>query len=302
MRCAHCCFSCTPQSQERLAVGTAERIAESAAADSRVDNIALTGGEVLLDKPTVLRVLRIAKQAGKGASLVTNGFWAKTPKSAQAVVDELWEAGLRTLTVSYDEFHTPRISLERIKNVLNTSRRSPMRYALNVATTPARPAHRLLGDLGPAVFNIPITVFQTLPAGGAAAFDPSEFPGIYSENDPLKCPELSLVYHFDGSVYPCCSPTVTETSLSIGSVDTLSVPAGLDALASNKLLFLMRRTGLNWLLKEARAAGFDLPKTEWVSPCEACHALFRDDKVVVALRSRIVKKVDDVLMSGGAGQ
>jgi hypothetical protein len=265
-------------------------VADSAMRDPRVDSIALTGGEALLNKKLVLKVLTVAKSCGKGASLVTNGFWAVTPSAARAAVEELWRAGLRTLTVSYDDFHRQFTTIDRIKNALEASRYTPMHFALNIAVTPSHPGDTIIQQLGQSALNIPITKFAALPVGAALDMPSSEFPPLYSEEDALLCPEISPVYHFDGNVYPCCSPVITDTCLALGLSSDMQVSAALDAMISNSLLFVLRRTGLSWVLSQARAAGFDIPCDGWTSPCHACLALFRHPEILRDLRDVILAK------------
>jgi len=294
MSCAHCCFSCTPRTRSELTADLVLRRVDEALAHPVVTNIALSGGEPLLRQDLVLEVASRCKQAHKGCSLVTNGFWAVTPGKARQMVQKLWDAGVATVTVSYDEFHAPFISQERVANALRCSHETPLHIVLNMGVTKKHSSLDLLAALGNATLDVEMHRFPVLPCGAAASIDKDDFEYCFAEEN-LRCPEFSPLYHFDGNVYPCCSPTVCETQLAVGSVEEMSVAEAIDAMAANSLLYILRTRGVGWLLARARQKNLDVPAvTTWTSPCEGCLALFRNPSVLRELLPDIVHEAESM--------
>jgi YydG family peptide modification radical SAM enzyme len=288
MKCGHCCFSCTPKSTDLLAEDVALRITDQALEHPSVTNVGLSGGEPLLRKELVVKIASRCKTAKKGCSIVTNGFWAITPNKAQDMINLLWNSGVRTLTVSYDDFHAPYIGLQRIRNALEAGRSSPIHMVLNMAVTREHDGLALLDDLGQSTVGVELHRFPVIPCGAARSFDRSNLYRLFSE-DHLLCPEFSPLYHFNGYVYPCCSPTVCETQLALGSVSDLSVSKAIDDMASNALLYVLRTRGVGWILALAREKGLDVPNPSyWTSPCEACLSICGNAETLSALYPEIV--------------
>lgn len=289
-RCAHCCVSSSPRASGRLDDGEVDRVLSQALALDEVREIGFTGGEPLLRRRRLLGLVGRVVGAGRSATVVTNGFWAVTPAAAARTVDELRGAGLRSLTISFDDFHAPHVPVARVRHALEALAPTDVRVLLNMAVTRRHTSVGLLESLGDAVLGVPVTRYPVVPAGQAASVpDEDLYRHPLGEKD-LRCPGFQLIYHHDGWVYPCCSPAVFDTRLRLGRVGEADVEGFARRIERNLLLSVVRHEGFGWFLRRLARLGDPVPgvRDPVVSACEVCLRLFRDDVVVSLLR-------DDVL-------
>ena len=291
-RCDHCCVSSAPDAEQHLTDDQVDNIITEALQLPEVREIGFTGGELMLYRPRLLHLIQRVTSSGRSATLVTNGFWAVTPKMAAKVVDELFSAGLRSLTISYDDFHSPYVSSQRIRNALDAIAPTAMQVILNMAVSKEQNSFALLEGLGDSTLGVQVTRFPVLPAGQAKMLPERVFQRHPLTSKDLRCPGYELIFHHDGLVYPCCSPAVFDTQLTVGRVGEHSVDSFIDLVERNLLLAIIQREGFGWFLSHleergVRIEGFDA--TEVVSACELCLRLFRDRSVVDALREDIAE-------------
>lgn len=97
------------------------------------------------------------------------------------------------------------------------------------------------------------------------------------DEDSLHCPGYDIVYHHDGEIYPCCSPAIFETKITLREEYNQSFERTVEKLNSNLLLFILRKEGFKWflnILKENnKIEEFDIPY-EFSSICGVCGSLF----------------------------
>ncbi|MBU4213726.1 MAG: radical SAM protein [Actinobacteria bacterium] len=276
IRCEHCCFSSGPRSTQHMTDATVLDIVRQGVEDPKITTIALSGGEALLRRDLVLSCLQLAKQGGKSSSLVTNGHWGQSRKRALTVLRELKEAGLTSMKISYDDFHAQFIPPARVRNVLDANRSVRIPLSVAAAVTRTSTADASLAALGDSLLGVSVTKFPVQPVGAGAAADPAAIIRTTRVDDEPRCPGFEVTYHFDGQVYPCCSPTVFDTTLALGSIDELSVAEAVESLSHNVLLGILRKRGFRWLLDFCESRGIDLGVTEqaYVDACSICHAIF----------------------------
>ncbi len=276
IRCGHCCFSSGPRSSQHLTDEAVFELVRQGLEDPRITTIALSGGEALLRYSTVLTCLRMARAGGKSASLVSNGHWGQSRPRALTVLREMKEAGLTSMKISYDDFHARYIPPVRVKNILEANRSVRIPLSLTAAVTRSCTADESMSALGDSLLGISVTRFPVQPVGAGADTDPAEIIRTVTMQDEPRCPGFEPTYHFDGRVYPCCSPTVFDTSLALGAADELTVSDAVDSITRNALLAIIRQKGFRWLVDLCRSqevelgVGGDL----FVDACDICHAIF----------------------------
>lgn len=289
-RCGHCCVESSPQSTEHLDDDQVDEIIRQSLGLPKVKEIGFTGGEPLLRKQRLLELMRRIVAAGRSTTLVTNGFWAVTPEIARRTVDELYAAGLRTLTLSYDDFHAPYIKPARIRNALDAIVPTDMKVILNMAVSSKKDSFDLLRELGDSTLGVQVTRFPVLPAGQAVHLPDSSFQRHPLRFKDLRCPGYELIFHHDGYVYPCCSPVVFDTQLTLGRVGDFPVDGFISRVERNILLAIIQREGFDWFLRKLREKDAGIPGLDFddvVSACEVCLRLFKDSAVVDVLRKEI---------------
>jgi YydG family peptide modification radical SAM enzyme len=288
-RCAHCCVSSSPDATANLDDTLVDEILDELLADSSVREIGLTGGEPLIRRARTVEIIHRITASGRTASCVTNGFWGVTLRAADRVLGELEDAGLRELTLSYDDFHSPYIKPLRIRNVLNASRHRRIRVVLNMCVSRTNTSDALLQELGDSIFGIQVTKFPVVPAGEANQLDDSEFQRHPLASGDLHCPGTQVIFHNDGLVYPCCSPPIFDTTMTLGRTDE-RFSTLIDRAERNALLGIMQREGFQWFIDAIRRVAPDAPAarvTEVVSACELCSIIFRDATSIELIRPQI---------------
>lgn len=83
MTCGHCITESSPKARGDLSWPQIEAAVRSAA--PHVDGVCVTGGEPLLRRDLTLRTIRLTRELGLRSSMVTNGYWARTPAEAEGV-------------------------------------------------------------------------------------------------------------------------------------------------------------------------------------------------------------------------
>lgn len=82
--------------------------------------IVFTGGEPTLYPELLKEGIRLAHDKGFVTRLVTNAWWAQTPKETYRFLQDLQAIGLDELNISYDDFHAFHLEAFGGKqNVLN---------------------------------------------------------------------------------------------------------------------------------------------------------------------------------------
>lgn len=289
-RCAHCCVSSSPDATANLDDALVDRIVDQLLAREEVHDIGLTGGEPLIRRRRTMDIIGRITAAGKNASCVTNGFWGVTRRAADRVLAELEAAGLRELTLSYDDFHSPYITSGRIRNILEASRDRRVRVVLNMCVSTSKNSNGLLEELGDSTDGIQVTKFPVVPAGEARSLDDTEFRRRPITDGMLYCPGTQVIYHNDGLVYPCCSPSIFDTDMTLGRVDEDFLEL-VGRVERNALLGIMRREGFRWFIEAIRSVAPESAAatvTEVVSPCELCSIIFRDRPAIEAIRPLVM--------------
>lgn len=288
--CEHCCVNSSPRASARLSDEMAEAIIDDAIAHPDVVEVGLTGGEPLLRREFALSLIRRGTEGGLRMTCVTNGYWGQTPAKADAMFTDLCDAGLESLTISYDDFHADFVSVETIRNVLDASKKTKLSVILNMAVSRSRDSGELLQSLGSSAYCIQITRYPVIPAGEANDFDASEFIRESITEANTRCPGLEVIFHHDGRVLPCCSPGVFDTHLALAPVGE-SIEHYIRKIERNALLAIMQREGLLWfqnILKDELPESDAARTTEIVSACELCTVIFRSRHNLDILRPHVL--------------
>ncbi len=280
IRCEHCYFSCGPKSQDRLSDDAVARIVDECITRDDIDSVSFTGGEALLRKPLVLSMIAKATSGGLHTTLVTNGFWGVSDRLAKTYLADMKSSGLSRLTISYDYFHQKYVASRKIITILAANREFGIPCSINMAVTKSEDGLNLIKELDEMGFNVPVTRFPVVPVGQASSLPGNELFRHSAEDDKsLRCPSFELLYHFDGKVYPCCSPAIASTCLSLGSVDSLSVDEAERRLTHNQVLAYIQRVGFRDLLMECRREGLVTGDVQIVNSCDLCRMIFGDEDI-----------------------
>lgn len=113
------------------------------------------------------------------------------------------------------------------------------------------------------------------PIGSAKDIDCRDLIRSTRKTKDLRCPGFEPTFHFDGNIYPCCSPSVFETELVVGKVGENTVKNAMANISHNAYFSIIRNEGFGWLSRKAAEYGLipDSNKVRVVDVCELCARL-----------------------------
>lgn len=115
IQCRYCGAECSPENQERLSLHDMLNIIDQVYAFGKLRIVVFTGGEPFLLGRDLLRCVEYCAEKQLATRIVTNAYWAKSPRLARKMINTYKEAGLSEINISCDDYHQEFIPLERVK-------------------------------------------------------------------------------------------------------------------------------------------------------------------------------------------
>lgn len=278
--CRHCSTDCGPHRTEGLSRETIFRLMDQAAALSEGEppSFYLTGGEVFLDFPLLLDVIRHGKGHGAVVTCVTNGYWAASAEKARTVLTAVKAAGLSELAVSSSRFHEEFVSRRRVERVLAAAREVGLRCSVkNVHSRSDRAARgevsawaRAAGAAG--VQEIPLQPHlragQRLPR--------TEYESLRGLPEGV-CPARLMSVAEDGRTYMCCEPGSFTPLLALGSAHEMPLKDLRDRFYLGGTQRLLRQHGPIHFARAAQARGLEASlRPSYAGICDLCTHIATD--------------------------
>lgn len=120
--CNNCCFQCTPNRSEFLAIDEIyEYIKEAIDTYATIKLVVFTGGECFLYKEKLPFLVEFASKLGLKTRIVTNGYWANTYEIAYQKINDLVSVGLNEINFSTGDDHLEYVPFNVIKNAIIAS-------------------------------------------------------------------------------------------------------------------------------------------------------------------------------------
>lgn len=280
--CDHCCFSCSPKSSLKMEESYIKKQILEFSKNPKIEVISFTGGEIFLNYSLLKELMIITHTYGKKITLITNGFWGSSRKLISEYFADFDKYNVVALTISYDEYHSPFVKLKSVKNILDHRLLYPnIDVSLNMAVTKDKMSHNILEELGDAVLGMKITKFPLITVGAAKEKINKEimhnFYNLFENRNLLNCPGFEIVYHHDGEIYPCCSPAIFETKITLREDEDQTFERTIEKLNTNLLLYIIRKEGFKWFIEILESQKlidkFGIPY-EYPSVCSVCGSLF----------------------------
>lgn len=117
-RCEHCFLSCGPSRNGLVTLDELHKYLEDAAGAPYISHFFLEGGEPFLFPRELLQMVAAIKDRGYYLGLLTNGFWAVSDSAAHAALKPVVEAGLDSLGISTDAWHSSFVPVERAQRAV----------------------------------------------------------------------------------------------------------------------------------------------------------------------------------------
>lgn len=242
---------------------------------SSVEAIAFTGGEPFLKMNHLKQLISLSNSVNKKTTVITNGFWASNLKSTIEILSEMKMLGLRTIGISYDEFHAKLIPKKNIINLLNAAKIIGLPINIQMTMLNGSNIGNLINDLSPSICETYVNFIPCLPVGNAKKNIPNDkFIRNSSIYNCICQKGGTFLVESDGSIMPCCSPSIFETGFELGNIyNDKEVSVTLDRLKNNMYLYLLRNFGFNYYIDLAQKIGIKLPELI-ICPCELCSIIF----------------------------
>ncbi|OHU90195.1 MULTISPECIES: radical SAM/SPASM domain-containing protein [Pseudoalteromonas] len=117
--CKECCFESNPNLKSRLSEEEIlSCINEAVATFPKLQNVVFSGGECFTLKEELFSAIALVSAHGLKSRCVTNGYWAKTERSALKVAKKLSEAGLYEINFSTGLDHQEYVDESTIINAV----------------------------------------------------------------------------------------------------------------------------------------------------------------------------------------
>jgi hypothetical protein len=225
LECAYCCVESGPWRKETMELEDGLRYLTEAKALNPDFFLSFTGGEPFVRFPLMRDIVRAAHEMGVWHTTITSAVWCKSKAFALERLGELQSYGLRTLSVSYDSYHSPWVSRTEIENCVEAG----AELGLNVlvagsVTRGSKGARDLLGDWPDQFPNVRVSDGWVQPTGRARQIPADELLTEDFGSANLGCPVAAdILIRADGVAYPCCSTGGDYDYLQLGNAREMSI-------------------------------------------------------------------------------
>ena len=105
LTCDHCFLYCSPTSKGTMTLKQIKAVLEESKQIGTVQEAYFEGGEPFLFYPIMVEGIRLAREMGFKAGIVSNGYWSTCVEDAQLWLKPLSDLGISDLSVSDDDLH-----------------------------------------------------------------------------------------------------------------------------------------------------------------------------------------------------
>ena len=110
-QCDHCFLYCGPRASGTFTLSQIRDALDQAVDLGTVERVYFEGGEPFLYYAIMVEGMRMARERGLEAGVVTNAYWATTVEDAMCWLGPLAELGAADVSVSDDVYHHGRVEL-----------------------------------------------------------------------------------------------------------------------------------------------------------------------------------------------
>lgn len=278
--CRHCLHSSSEQQEQTLAQETIKGLIRDAALLSVNERlmISFTGGEPFLHFEELLENALEAKNKGASyISCISNCFWAVSEEAARRKLFEIKKSGVGQLSVSYDQFHTPFVGMENIRNAFMAAVDAGIRIKFKmVVTGDSGRAYQFLEKLKDITCDTAFEVEENLclPLGRAESLPGDLF--LYRGGFPSgSCRGLGyLLAAQDGNVYACCCAVFLEP-LRLGNICREPLKDLIERLNGSILYKVLRDRGPAYFLPYLEECGVLFGEGTFVNECHLCRSILK---------------------------
>ncbi len=291
--CDICCLDCSIHNNEIIDLDSIKKIISTTYKADYIKSINFTGGEAFLYYDYLLELIPLSKKNNKYVSVITNGFWATDIEVTYNKLCELKKIGLDLLTVSYDAFHAHYIPINNIKNIIYITKKLNIKLLMQSVII-NNDNINWINELGNNLADVNINFVAGEKVGRAKyKIQDSSFIRETDSNNCVCRKAGAFMILWDGSVWPCCSPSVYSTSLSIGSIhsDLVSIEDIINRFDKDVFLKVLRNKGFNFYKNMMIDNNIVEVPDLITSSCELCRLFFTHENKEKIYLSMVKEKI-----------
>ena len=290
LECAYCCLESGPWRKETMPLADAIGYLEQAKALNPSFFLSFTGGEPFSRFPLMRDIAKHAHGLGIWHTTITSAVWCKSYEHTRKRLAELKEYGLRTVSISYDSYHEPWVSRDKIEHCVSAAVSLDLQVLVaGSITKDSRGAKQLLSDMEARYPQIRIQDGAVQPTGRGAQIPIDQLlTGDFADQN-LHCPvKKDILVRPEGTAFPCCSTGGDYAYLAIGNAKSSTLREIRSALESKLWFKVITEQG--FLELEAIVQTY-FPEVEFprrhIGVCHLCSLVFND--------KALGRKVDEAL-------
>jgi MoaA/NifB/PqqE/SkfB family radical SAM enzyme len=277
IRCAHCVAAGDIPDYKKMELAKAKEIIREMAL-AGVTGISFTAGEPFIYFDDLLELVSLCSELNIYTRIVTNSYWAKSPKKAEEKLGMLQRCGLSQLRLSYSRWHQQHVLRENVLYAALTCVQKGIDYFISFVTDFTEEDdeyEQFLRDNKLKYFPEPV-----IYAGRADSFDRKKLFTDYQENtcamNPYLAPDLNM--------YACCDAgshfTATNFFL-LGNLEDHSIDQLFTRSETHPLYNCIRSMGITSI---ASFAGIKAREIVTYRKCELCKRLFDSEETLKKLK------------------
>ena len=269
IQCTHCVAADDnpPISPVKMELERAKEIIEEMA-EAGVTGISFTAGEPFIYFDDLLQLIAVCHRLQIYSRVVTNSYWASSPKKTNERLVGLKDNGLCQLRMSFSRWHQQHVPRQNIVHAAKGCIRNNIDYFISFVTDFSEEDdvyEQFLRDNTLKFFPEPV-----IYAGRADGFSQKPLFTDYQDNrcamNPYLAPDLTM--------YACCDAGshFTRTNFfKLGNLKNQSIDALFCKSENNQLYNCIRNIGISTI---ASFAGFSAREIVTLRKCELCKKMF----------------------------
>ena len=289
--CEGCCFGCNPKQGRTMTYEEMVSYIDKCldAYPESIRRLSLTGGECMLLKKDIDKIIKYGKGKGLDSGMVSNAFWASSYDVAFKTLRRLKRCGLASISFSTGEDHAQFVPPENVINAaiasanlgLTTDVRVESRFGLSrvwekLTTNTELNALQQQGKL--VVSGNPWMYYHNY--GKKQREWQTTF---YPSNANHNCQSLfnEFIVNPYGEVYACCGIGMCKIpQLRLGNINNEPVSTIHERAFDDFLKIWLFTEGPQSILKYANKKGCQKFKSHTMHMCDMCRTVFTDKNII----------------------
>lgn len=294
--CDNCCFGCNPAQGRSMTYDQMQSYVDMSleAYPDSINRFSLTGGECMLLKKDVGRILSYCSGKGLECFMVSNAYWATDYEKARKILRHLQRCGLNSVAFSTGEDHDKYVPWTNVRNAVAAAAHLGLSPELRYEDRPGRTAilQCLEADeqVGPLIKTHHIRVSKSTWMNFNNNGPKSRVWKIpFREHEGMGgCKSLfqDVIINPYGEVYACCGIGVCRIpQMRIGNVNREPIKAIYEHAFEDFLKIWLYMEGPNAVLKYVHEKTGQ-KKFNWHTShnCDICRAIFTDGEIIPCIR------------------